>query len=314
MISICITSGHENDRNTISALLAEHKDFCIASTGKDGYDALKSAKVNRPDIIITDFSLSDIESPELMPMIKRHSPATELIVLYTRNEQGSLAKAFRAGISGYLFKQDGWDNLASSVRCVYYGGLYVSDQVKSYAHDFVNGFDFIQKVHSPPKQQVDFSRTETQIFSNIALGYNDGEIAEQLNLNIGTVRNSVKHLKEKTGLQNRTQITIYALLHGIINPEKIWGQFEDKYKQEKKEQSRLTPSSCEPSLRYVGIADPRTGDCGERQSEKKQREYPRVRAAIAVQEVPAGRQGCALGREPCFYHGEWPPGQPPLNS
>ena len=247
MISVSIASGHENDRKAISALLKAYEDFRIESTGKDGYDALRSAIQYRPDVIVTDFSLGDIDSPDLAPIIKRYSPSTELIVLYSQNERNAPDKAIRAalkaGISGCLVKQDGFDSLVQSIRCVYCGGLYVSNQAKNYVLKFISEFETrgkIDNIFSPNGniatgntaagitatgciyKHKQFSPTEMQIFRGIAMGYSDGKIAKELNIHIGTLRNIVKRVKQETGLQSRTQIAIYALFYGIINAGKIW--------------------------------------------------------------------------------------------
>ena len=182
MINIAVASKHEEDRKTISNLLTQHDDFHIISVGEDGYDALQSAMTQQPDIIIMDFSMHDIESPDLAPIIKRKSPSTALIVLCSHNEPSSrkgentVAKALNAGISGYLLRQEGLNNLASSVRSVFYGITY---------------------------------------------GHTDREIAKNLNMSIGSLRNCVSQVKKKTGLHNRTQITVHALLAGIISIGKI---------------------------------------------------------------------------------------------
>jgi two-component system response regulator NreC len=222
MIKISIAGREAHDRKAIADLLAGHDDFRIASIGKDGYDALESAKTYRPDVIITDFIMADIDSAELAPIIKRHSPSTKLIVLCSLiedvSEDGVLGKALRAGISGCLLKHADFDNLASSVRSVFYGGFYVSDRVKHRVPVFHKGLP-------PPDHTGDrhcFSPTELQIFYHIALGYKDDEIAGQLNISRGTLRNAVLRAKQKTGLQNRTQVIMYALLKGMINSNKIW--------------------------------------------------------------------------------------------
>ena len=222
MISISIAGREEHDRKVITDLLAGHDDFRIASIGKDGYDALRSAQMYRPDIIITDSVMSDIDSTDLAPIIKRHSPSTKLIVLYSQAEDGALGKALRAGISGYLLKQEDFENLTSSVRSVFYGGLYVSDSVKYTVPVFL-------EEASPLDQNKIirhcFSPTELQIFYGIALGKKDEDIAKQLNISTGTLRNTVRRVKQKTGLENRTQVIIYALFNEMLNPDKILEQF-----------------------------------------------------------------------------------------
>ena len=106
----------------------------------------------------------------------------------------------------------------------FYGGLYVSDSVKCNVPIFFNG-------PSPDHNIIDrqcFSPTELQIFYGIALGKKDEEIAKQLNISIGTLRNSVRRVKQKTGLKNRTQIIIYALFNEMLNSDKIWEQIKNR--------------------------------------------------------------------------------------
>jgi two-component system response regulator NreC len=214
MISIVIVSREENDRKITAALLARYHDFTIASMGADGYYAVKLAKEQRPDIIITDYRLSDIEISDLAPVIKRYSPATSLIVLYSGNECYSMVNALKAGVSGCVPKEEISGKLAESVRCVYHGGLYLSQIIRNHARQSV----LAQK----PGPLAELSRlhvtnTELCIFKDIALGYTDLEIARDLNMSVGSLRNCIYHAKRKTGLKNRTQISVYALLSGMIN-------------------------------------------------------------------------------------------------
>jgi len=220
MINITIVSKYEDDLKTIITLLAEQEDFHITNTGKDGYDALKSAMTQRPDIIIMDFSMEDIDSPDLAPIIKRNSPSTALIVLCSHDERDIIAKVFNAGISGYLLRQDGFDNLASSIRSVFYGGLYISKSVKNHAPHYFSAPIGVFMTGSGISR-FSFTPTEQSILYGITRGCTDREIAKNLNINIGSLRNCVTRIKKKTGLHNRTQIIIYALFTGIINAGKI---------------------------------------------------------------------------------------------
>jgi DNA-binding NarL/FixJ family response regulator len=216
MISIAIFSQYKEDRQTISGLLEEQEDFRIADIGVDGFDALQSATALRPDIIIMDFTMQDIDSPNLAPVIKRKSPSTALIVLCSYDEQDAAVRALKAGISGCLPRQGGFDNLVSSVRSVFYGGLYFNETARDRALSFMweaeksmfpEGFHISQNL---------FSATEICIFHDIILGLTDKEIAKNLNMSTNSLRNCVNRVKQKTGLHNRTQITVSALLSGIV--------------------------------------------------------------------------------------------------
>jgi len=224
MITIAIASKHQDDRAAITALLKEQEDFRVISIGSDGYDALKSATTQRPDIIIMDFRMKDTDSLAIAPIIRRESPSTALIVLCSHDEQNTVAKSLKAGISGCLLRQDGFNNLVPSIRSVLYGGWYISksarDLVLNYfppPTDVFSAEAFPADMDISPPSLPSFSPTETGIFYGIIHGHTDREIAKNLNINIGSLRNCVSRIKKETGLRNRVQITIYALLAGILH-------------------------------------------------------------------------------------------------
>ena len=221
MITITIVTKHENDRKAIAALLSKQDDFFITNIGKDGYDAFMSAKTCKPDIIIMDFCMDDIICPELAPLIKRHSPSTALIALCSHEDHNAISDAFKSGISGFLIKQEIYDHLISSIRSVYYGGLYISKP----AGDRALNYMILQSNAGFAISRSMFSNTEQQIFYGIICGYTDREIAKNLNMSNGSLRNCISHAKKKTGLHNRTQMTAYALLLGIISIDKIKDSF-----------------------------------------------------------------------------------------
>jgi len=212
MISITIASKHKDDRRFINTMLAAQDDFKIASTGADGYHAVRSSMTIKPDIIIMDYDMEDVRGLEIMPVIKRNSPSTVLIALCHNNEYGAVDKALQSGISGFLLWKKDLEKLAAAVRSVFYGGLYISELVKN---------QLLAKL-GPGNADNPFHRhllnvTEVNIFNGIILGQEDKEIAENLNMSPGALRNCVNKAKKKTGLRNRTQIAVYALLSGIIN-------------------------------------------------------------------------------------------------
>jgi DNA-binding NarL/FixJ family response regulator len=215
MISITIASKRKDDRKAINTLLAGQDGFRIASVGADGFHAVRSSMTLKPDIIIMDYDMEDINGPDIAPIIKRNSPSTALIVLCPDNECDAVDKALKAGISGFLWRKD-LDKLVPAVRSVFYGGLYISEAAKSMILAKLGAVHTAAHIH-----QCLLTITEYNIFNGIILGQTDKEIAEDLNMSLGALRNCVNKVKKKTGLQNRTQITVYALLCGIINFAKV---------------------------------------------------------------------------------------------
>jgi len=216
MISITIASKYKDDRKTINTLLAGQGDFKIASAGEDGYHAVRSSMTLKPDIIIMDYDMEDVNGLDAASIIKRNSPSTDLIALCPDKECGVIDKALKAGIAGFLSWKKDLDKLASAVRSVFYGGLYISEFAKN---QLLVKLGYMN-LGNPLRRHL-FTMTEYNIFNGISLGYSDRDIAEDLNMSVGALRNCINKVKKKTGLCNRTQITVYALLSGIINLTKV---------------------------------------------------------------------------------------------
>jgi len=221
MISIIITSKYRQDRESIVKALEEQNDFWISSIGEDGLHALKAAKTQHPDIIIMDYFMNDIDSFDLIHLIKSYSPSTGIIVLYSSNECNALDTVFQAGVSGCLQRQEGYKNIASSIKSVYYGGLYFGGLFKNYSLQCFS----LQTVVKKNIFSSDLTNTELFILESISLGYSDREIAKNLNMTEGSLRNCVNKAKQKTRLNNRTQVCFYAVYADKINPLKIREQF-----------------------------------------------------------------------------------------
>ncbi|MDR0316264.1 MAG: response regulator transcription factor [Treponema sp.] len=223
MTKIAIISKSKQDWQTMFRILVSQEDFDIFFAGVDGYEALKSATVLHPDIIIMDFQMGCIDGPSLAPMLKRRSPSTALIVMGSLEEEDRITKSVRDEISGYLLKELDMDKLIAAVRIVSSGGCYFSAPI---AHKLFRCYSTLDRISPPATAANDlvlpgFSPVEQEIVEGIARGHSDTEIADHLHISSGTVRNCLSTVKRKTGLRNRTQMVLYALMFGWIRPGKI---------------------------------------------------------------------------------------------
>jgi DNA-binding NarL/FixJ family response regulator len=215
MIRIVIICEHEQDIKTICALLTPQNDFMIAGIGSSGYDALKFAADLRPDIIIMDMWMTDIYGMDLAPIIKRQSPMTGIIALSSGDKANPVNQALRAGISGFLLKRPDMAELAGAVRTVHQGGYYFSAPVKNQA--FIP--DAAVKAAQYPQACFalsNISPTERKIINYLASGYSVKEIADDLHITAGTIRNSMTALVHRAGLKNRIHVVACAVSFGLI--------------------------------------------------------------------------------------------------
>ena len=218
MITVSIISSMEHERAVLAAALAKRGEFTIMDLGIDSFDALKAAD-KHPDVMLMDFCMGDNTCTEIAPLLKRHSPSTSLIALCSC-KNSELNKTLRAGISGCLSKeevlqQEGFDHLAASIHCVHYGGLYFSRSIKQTIFEKILEPDIVSIVKEDAFHHL-FSPTDVHILFGEILGKSDNEIAQGLNINTGTLRNRINHIKQKTGLRNRTQMALFALSTAMV--------------------------------------------------------------------------------------------------
>jgi DNA-binding NarL/FixJ family response regulator len=221
-IRIIIASGRMDDLRAVSSTLGKHDDFLVSGEADDDFGLVKSAMRLRPDVIVADLRLGDSDALALAPVIRRNSPATSLVVLYRDGERLAAGEALGAGVSGYLPWRD-LDLLAPSIRCVFFGGMYVNEPARRQmlgVFRLGNGAESGRALAAIGLAgQARFTATELQIFRGLALGGTDREIAEFLHLRAGSVRNCIWRAKKKAGMRNRIQLGIYALYNGLITLE-----------------------------------------------------------------------------------------------
>jgi len=245
-ISITVASKYEDDRKAIVTLLAEQENFFIANVVEDNFALVNSAVRQHPDVIVMDFCLEDLDILSLAPIIKRNSPATALVVLCSPEDNVTVDQILRAGISGYLRKRHDFVNLALSVRCVFCGGLYFSNETrkKVFGYFATRSIAELGAENRHSDTHGIFTPTELQVFLGIIRGYSDNKIANDLHISAGSVRNCICQAKKKSGLHNRTQLSIYVLSVGLI----AW---ENDFLKAVKTRGAVTRNTAFPDLAQI---------------------------------------------------------------
>jgi DNA-binding NarL/FixJ family response regulator len=224
MIEILVVSDKEQDRNNIRLALSTQDDFGITGFGKDGYEALKLCADLKPDIVLIGLQGEDKDNPGLVLMIKRRSPSTAVIILGADNNEDYVYKVLSEGASGYVLNTTIGDKLCNAVKVVYEGGWYITEGIleKTFSRlaDMVRyqkAYGYLtplMKKHAIPSN---ISWTELRIISCIGQGQSIKEIAEQLHLARGTIRNCVSSAMRKTGMRSRTQIALFAIENNLVD-------------------------------------------------------------------------------------------------
>jgi DNA-binding NarL/FixJ family response regulator len=235
MIKIVIIDNRELDRNNTQAVIASQDDFTIVGIGKDGFDALKLIGDLKPDIAILDICLDVIEGTDIIPLLKGKSPATAILFLTALEDEKYICKAVSHEVRGYLLKSTDMAILADAVRLVHQGGRFINPKIDEKAYHI---FATLLKTMNPVKPKVQgkapsdttvedkqaipagISRIELKIMLYVGKGHSTKEIAEDLCLTTGTVRNYLSSAMQKAGLQHRIQVPLFVFKHGLMTLER----------------------------------------------------------------------------------------------
>jgi DNA-binding NarL/FixJ family response regulator len=209
-------------RETIKNLLLTQFDFELVGVGKDGYDAIKLTDQFDPDVVVLDIEAPLLDGLKAAASIRLHRSSTSVIVLAKDMDDKTIINAVCCGVKGFLLRASVFEEVNRAIRNVYLGNSYMSRAIASRTFDL---FSEIVKTgnqrresgveSSPFMPQI--TRMESRIAAFIGEGFSNKRIAEALRLKEGTVRNYISVILQKTHLEHRTQIAIYALNNGFYS-------------------------------------------------------------------------------------------------
>jgi len=189
MIRVILAEDQAMVRGALSALLKLESDLDVIGCAADGEEAWTMAARDLPDVVVTDIEMPRLTGLELAQRIRDRGLACKVVILTTFARPGYLRRALEAGVSGYLLKDAPADQLAEALRKVHRGGRAIDPQL---ALEAWSGDDPLND-------------RERQVLRFAGEGMAAAEIAEQLHLSQGTVRNYLSEAIGKLGVSNRIE-------------------------------------------------------------------------------------------------------------
>lgn len=198
-------------RDGLEMLLNLEKDIQVIATAQDGAEAIELAAQKKPDLVLMDLKMPGTNGIEATRQIHARFPDIKVLVLTTYDDDEWVFDAIRAGASGYLLKDTPREKIIEAIRGTVAGRSFVDPAVAG---------KLLNQVASNQTQPASLltdrlTERETDVLRLLAKGFNNGEIANQLHLSEGTVRNHVSAILEKLGVSDRTQAAVIAIQHGL---------------------------------------------------------------------------------------------------
>jgi two-component system, NarL family, response regulator DesR len=200
-IRVLLVDDEHLIRGAMATLLALEDDMIVTGQAGTGKEALAMARALHPDIAVVDLQLPDIDGIEITGAILHEVPGCAVMIVTSHGLPGHLKRALTAGARGFLPKTVAADVLATVIRTIHSGGRYVDPQLAAEA---------ISAGESP------LTTREAEILDLAAAGAPIDDIARQVRLSPGTVRNYLSTAVGKLGAVNRHEAVRIARGHGWI--------------------------------------------------------------------------------------------------
>ncbi len=218
MIKIIIADDQELMRDGLATILNLKSDLDVVDVAANGREALDKAMQHRPDIVLMDIRMPVANGVEGTKLITSALPETKVLMLTTFNDSELIFEALEEGASGYLLKDMPTDTIVQAIKTVQSGGMVLPKELTA---DIVRemrrnqSFDETVNDDDVQKRINELTERELEVLHKLGLGLNNKEIAAELFISEGTVKNHVSNVINKLELRDRTQAAIFAVRYNI---------------------------------------------------------------------------------------------------
>jgi len=211
-VRVYVVDDQDLVREGITALLGLQPGIEIVGSASDGAAAVADAPAARPDVILMDVRMPEMDGVAATAALARLVPACRIVMLTTFDDEEYVTRALQAGAVGYLLKNLPASDLAAAIRLAHAGVSLLDGSITS---RWVTGHTGPPGPFAPNGPDR-LTRRETEVLRQIAAGASNREIASQLHLSEGTVKNHISRILQRLGLRDRTQAAIYAKDNGLL--------------------------------------------------------------------------------------------------
>jgi DNA-binding NarL/FixJ family response regulator len=186
-------------------MLESQPDFEVVGEASDGEAAVRITKTLKPEIVLMDLRMPEMDGVTALREIKTHNPQVQVLVLTTYDSDADILPAIEAGASGYLLKDSSREELYTAIRATARGETVLAPAVAA---------RLVGRMRAPAEEQL--SSRELEVLQLVAEGDSNSEIASRLHISQATVKSHLIHIFGKLGVSDRTAAVTVALRRGIL--------------------------------------------------------------------------------------------------
>jgi len=204
-IRIALVDDHSLVRDGVRALLSARPQFEVVGEAENAAHGLKLCEEVKPDILLVDIGLQDMNGLELTQLIRSRCPAIKILILSMYDNQEYVATSIRAGASGYVLKNAPSREIVAAIEAIATGGTFYSAEVAL-------------KLVSKKTEENELTPREVQVLVGLAKGLDNKTIARDLAISVRTVETHRLSIRRKLKVDKPAGLVKYAMEHGLLLP------------------------------------------------------------------------------------------------
>lgn len=210
MIRILLAEDQSMVRYGLKMMIETDPELKVNGEAGNGKEAVALCETHSFDVIVLDIQMPEMNGLEAVRIIRSRWPRLKVLMLTTFNDDEYALEALKSGAHGYMLKDAEPEALIRSIRSCFAGGLALQDDVAAKV--------IPRLLQGKEEAAVDASITprELVIIRLVGVGRSNREIADELGLSVGTVKNHISQIMDKLELRDRTQLAIYAIRNNIV--------------------------------------------------------------------------------------------------
>jgi DNA-binding NarL/FixJ family response regulator len=205
---VMIVDDHPVTRDGLRAALGTAEDVEVVGEASSGEEAVKVVNEVGPDVVFMDVRMPGMNGIEATRAIRQGNPDTRVILFTVDESRASIAEAIQAGVSGYLLKDVGVDELVNAARLALEGKAVIHPAL---TQAFIEEVRLVDR-----KPEAPLSRREIEILQRVAYGATTKEVADKLGISPHTVKTHLERIFEKLGANDRAQAVAIAIRQGLV--------------------------------------------------------------------------------------------------